>query len=78
MKEKNGYLQSTTKLVETLRRKGLSDALLPSKAFPPPSPPCNVVPLFELPIENNKDPTLNEGEGEGVWICLSLSNFVAD
>ena len=20
-------------------------------AFPPPSPPCNVVPLFELPIE---------------------------
>ena len=21
-------------------------------AFPPPSPPCNVVPLFELPIEH--------------------------
>ena len=26
------------------------------KAFPPPSPPCNVVPLFEIPIENNKHP----------------------
>ena len=40
--------------------KGLSDALLTSrrgnKAFPSPSPPCNVVPLFKLLIENNKHP----------------------
>ena len=25
-------------------------------AFPPPSPPCNVVPMFELSTENNKHP----------------------
>ena len=25
-------------------------------AFPPPSPLCNVVPMFELPKENNKHP----------------------
>ena len=24
--------------------------------FSPPSPPSNVVPMFELPIENNKHP----------------------
>ena len=55
-------LQLVTKLhvVETFLPRVLSDALLTSrrgkKAFPPPSPPCNVVPLFELPVENNKHP----------------------
>ena len=35
--------------------------------FPPPSPPCNVVPLFELPLENNKHPTFEwSGGGRGV------------
>ena len=67
----NLKLQSTTKLVETLRLvlKGLSDVLLTSKgenkAFPHPSPPRNVEPLFKLRIENNKNPTLNGGEGDG-------------
>ena len=54
--------------------KGLSDALLTSrrgnKAFPPLSPPCNVVPLFELLIENNKHPNFEWRGGGGVWILL--------
>ena len=54
-------LQWATKWVETLRPEtGRFYVLLTSKGgkitFPPPSPPCNVVPLFELPIENNKHP----------------------
>ena len=60
-------LQSATNSVETLRPKGVSDVLLTSKgenkAFPPPSPSCNVVPLFELPIENNKHPNFEWTEG---------------
>ena len=55
-------------------------------AFPPPSPPCNVVPLFELPVDT---PSLNGGDRGGVWILLvsevtvfeyniCLNNFVAD
>ena len=37
------------------------------KLFPPPSPQCNVVPLFELPIENNKYPNFEwRGGGRGV------------
>ena len=36
-------------------------------AFPPPSPPCNVVPLFELPLENKKHPNFEwRGQGRGV------------
>ena len=56
--------------------KGLSDSLLTSrrgnKTFPPPSPPCNVVPLFELLMENNKHPNFEwrGGGGGGVWILL--------
>ena len=57
-------------------------------AFPPPSPPCNVVPLFELPTENNKQPIFEwRGQGRGVdsfglwsypiWVQC-LNNFVAD
>ena len=34
-------------------------------AFPPPSPPCNVVPLFELPLETRNIPTLNGGDRGG-------------
>ena len=70
----------------------LFDVLLTSKvenkAFPPPSPPCNVVPLFKLPIENNKQPNFEwRGGGRGVdsfvpwsypiWVQC-LNNFVAD
>ena len=57
---------------DTIALKGLSDISLTSKgenkALPPPSPPYNVVPLFELPIENNKHLNL-EWRG-GVWILL--------
>ena len=57
-------------------------------SFPPPSPPCNVVPLFQLPIENNKHPNFEwRGQGRGADsfvlrsypICIQcLNNFVAD
>ena len=47
--------------------KGLSDVLLTSrvenKAFPPPIHPRNVVPLFESPTDNNKQPNF-ERRGE--------------
>ena len=50
-----------------LNQKGLFVFLVTSKreskAFPLPSPPCNVVPLFKLGIENT--PTLNGREGGG-------------
>ena len=77
---------------DTLRKTGLFYVLLTSKggniAFPPPSPPCNVVPMFELPIENNKHPNFEwRGQGRGVdyfvlwsypiWVQC-LNNFVAD
>ena len=56
--------------------KGLFDVFLTSKeeniAFPPPSPPRNVVPLLELPLEKKNTPTLNGGDRGGVWI-LTLS-----
>ena len=50
---------------------GLFDIFRTSKgekvAFPPPSPPCNVVPLFELPLENKKHPNFEwRGQGRGV------------
>ena len=75
-----------------LALKGLFDVFLTSKeeniAFPPPSPPLNVVPLFELPLENNKHPNYEwRGPGWGVdcyvlWsypICVQcLNNFVVD
>ena len=49
---------------------GLFDVFRTSKgekvAFPPPSPPCNVVPLFELPLENKKHPNFEwRGQGRG-------------
>ena len=35
-------------------------------SFPPSSPPCNVVPLFYLPVENNKHPNFEwRGQGRG-------------
>ena len=53
---------------DTSPLKELSDVLQTSKgeniAFPPPSPPCNVVPLFETTYRNT--PTLNRE----VWIAL--------
>ena len=54
-----------------LALKGLFDVFLTSKeeniAFPPLSPPFNVVPLFELPLENNKHPNFEwRGQGWGV------------
>ena len=56
--------------------KGLFDIFLTSKeeniAFPPPSAPCNVVPLFKLPLENNKHPNFEwRGQGRGVhgFLC---------
>ena len=71
------------KLVTNLQRQnqlrhfakmGLFDILMTSKgenkAFPPPSPPCNVVPLFKLPIENHKHPNFEWRGGGGVWILL--------
>ena len=34
--------------------------------FPLPSPPCNVVPMFKLPKENNKHPNFEwRGQGRG-------------
>ena len=57
-------------------------------SFPPPSPPCNVVPLFQLPIENNKHPNFEwrgQGRGGDSFVLRShpisvqcLNNFVAD
>ena len=45
---------------------GLTDLKGKNKTFPPPSPPCKVVPLFKLPVENNNTLTLNGGERGGV------------
>ena len=76
---------------ETSLKTGLFYVLLTSKggniAFPPPSPPCNVVPMFELP-ENNKHPNFEwrgQGRGADSFVLLSypiwvqcLNNFVSD
>ena len=61
--------QSTTKLAETHYSKGVFDVLR-TKACPPPSSSCNVVPLFVLPAENNKHPKFEWRGGGGVWIRL--------
>ena len=55
--------------------KELSDVLLTSrvenKVFPPPSPLCNVVPLFMSYLQTTTNtPTLKEGESREVWILL--------
>ena len=45
-----------------------------NKAFPFPSPPCNVVPLIELLTENNKHPNFEQwGGGRGVDSFVSGS-----
>ena len=54
-----------------LALKGLFGVFLASKeeniAFPSTSPPFNAVPLFELPLENNKHSNLEwRGQGRGV------------
>ena len=89
----NWFRQSVTKWVEILCPKlGFFYVLLTSKGgyigFPPPFSPCNVVPMFELPIENNKHPNFQWMEqGRGVesfvlWGCpiwvQCLNNFVAN
>ena len=72
--------------------KGLFDVLLTSKeeniAFPPPSPSCNLVPMFELSLENNKRPNFEwrrQGRSVDSYVVWSypiwvqcLNNFVAD
>ena len=67
IKPESGLQSAATKLVETLRPKGLSYVSLTSKgenkAFLPPSSPSNVVPLFELPVENNEHPNFEWREG---------------
>ena len=64
--------QLATKLVETLCPEGafwcFTDFKGQSKAFPPPFPPCNVLPLFKLHTENNEHP--NRERRRGVWILL--------
>ena len=59
-----------------LRHFALNWAIFFSKggniAFPPPSPPCNIVPMFELPTENNKHPIF-EWRGRGGMRILLLS-----
>ena len=57
-------------------------------AFSPPFPPCSVVPMFELPIENNKHPNFEwrgQGMGADSFVLWSypisvecLNNFVVD
>ena len=77
---------------DTSPKTGLFYNLLTSKgeniAFPPPSHPCNVVPMFKLPIENNKHPNFEwrgQGRGEDSFVLWSypiwvqcLNNFDAD
>ena len=51
---------------------GLQKGKGESKAFHPPSPPYNVVPLFQLPTEGNKDLNCEwSGVGRGVDFCFS-------
>ena len=69
-------LQSATKWVETLSPwTGIFYLKMASKGkltFLPPSPPCNVLPMFELPTEKKKKkhPTLHGGDRGGVRIPL--------
>ena len=52
-------------------QKGLSDVFLKGKIkLSLPHPPCNVVLLFELPVENNKHTNFEWKGGGGVWIVL--------
>ena len=46
---------------------------LPSTLTPPPPPPplCHVVPMFELLVENNKQPNLEWRGGEGCFVLRS-------
>ena len=73
-RQKADKRQSVTKLVETLCPKGAfwcsTELKGVSKEIPLPSPPCNVVPLFELPVESNKHPNFEwreGGRGEDDW-----------
>ena len=50
---------------------GLQKGKGESKAFHPPSPPYNVVPLFQLPTEGNKDNNKDNEDGV-VWGRVSI------
>ena len=75
---------------DTLPKTGLFYVLLTSKggntAFPPTSPPRNVVLMFKLPIENDKHlEWRDQGRGGDCFVLRSypiwvqyLNNFVAD
>ena len=75
---------------DTLPKTGLFYVLLTSKggntAFSSPSPPCNVVLMFELPIENDKHlEWRDQGRGGDCFVLRSypiwvqcLDNFIAD
>ena len=52
---------------------GLQKGKGESKAFPPPSHPYNIVLLFQLPTEDNKDPNCKwSGVGRDVDFCFSV------
>ena len=42
-----------------------------NKAFLPPPPPCNLVPLYALPVEMTNTSTLIQGGGRGVDCVFS-------
>jgi len=44
--------------------------LSPFPPIHPSSSPCNVVPLFKLPVENNKHPNFELRGGGGMWVVL--------
>ena len=64
--------------------KGLSN-ILPAKKkrkkiLYPPQPPCDVVPLFKLPVENNNHPNLRwrrkrGGGGGGIVLFFEVTPF---
>ena len=59
---------------------GLSDVLPKLKGEnkappPPPSPLCNVVSLFELPVENNKHPYFEWRGGGGLVFFSEVTLF---
>ena len=62
-------------------QKGLSDVFLKGKIkLSLPHPPCNVMLLFELPVENNKHPNFEwkGGEGCGLFCSLNLPYLITD
>ena len=72
---KNGSYNRRQNELRHFALNGLFDVFRTSKGekitFPPPSPPCNVVPLFELPLENKKHPNFEwRGQRRGVILMF--------